>query len=152
MNDKAIVTLIILPFLLAACANLNATPTRDMLPTPDPSLVSGYEPQPDDINLERSWLFLNWDFCSLEITEGYPVQVSVYLGGDLPNPCHALRVAVTPANAAGEINLEVYALVNPEINCIEMLDPFHAKIPLGAYTSGHYSVLVNGGLLGEFEP
>jgi hypothetical protein len=112
---------------------------------------SGYEPQPADANLKRDKVFIELENSSLTIMESFPIQVNANLTGSLSDPCHELRVVVTPANTKNQINLEVYSVVDPSKACITVIEPFSAPIPLGSYTDGHYSVNVNGELLGEFD-
>ena len=114
-------------------------------------MTSGYEPQPSDVNLTRAEVFLELDSSQLIIMESLPIQVNANLNGNLPDPCHMLRVKVTAADAGNRINLEVYTLYNSEAVCTTVLQPFSATIPLGSYSGGHYTVYVNGELLGEFD-
>jgi hypothetical protein len=72
------------------------------------------------------------------------------LNGTLPDPCHELRVVVTPPDASNTINLDVYSVVDTSVACIMVIEPFSATIPLGSYTSGEYIVRVNGEELGTF--
>jgi hypothetical protein len=70
--------------------------------------------------------------------------------GNLPDPCHQLRVVVNPPDENNVINLDVYSLVHPGTACVNVLEPFTANIPLGSY-SGQYTVMVNGERLGLFD-
>jgi hypothetical protein len=136
---------------MAGCSllpSLGQTPT----PSPNPSIPpSGYEPQPGDEKLTRGPVFLELENSSLAIMESYPIQVSAILNGNLPDPCHQLRVVVAPALTEKRINLEVYSLTDSTKVCITVLEPFNATIGLGSFPTGHYSVYVNGELLGEFD-
>jgi hypothetical protein len=112
---------------------------------------SGYEPQPGDKNLKRDPVFLdlaNSRFSPPPATQTF--QVEVILRGNLPDPCHSLRVEVIPPDANNVINLDAYSVVKPGEACITVLKPFTANIPLGSYSNGQYSVTVNGERLGEF--
>jgi hypothetical protein len=111
---------------------------------------SGYEPQPGDKNLTRDSVLLNMEDSQVVINSESPIQVSVQLSGSLSDPCHQLRVVVSLANANHEINLEVYSVYDSSLMCITVIKPFSVNIPLGTYPSGHYTVFVNGELLGEF--
>lgn len=111
---------------------------------------SGYEPQPGDANLKRDQVFLDLEGSSIFIKPSDPTQVEAILNGNLSDPCHELRVVVTPADASKTIKLDVYSLVDPSKACITVLKPFSATIPLGSYISGEYTVLVNGEKLGSF--
>jgi predicted small lipoprotein YifL len=146
------ITISLLILSLAGCSLLpplgtlpSSTPAAPSIPT------SGYEPQLEDDKQKRDQVFLDVENSSVVTMESYPVQVSVVLNGNLSDPCHQLRVVVTPANAQNEINLDIYSVVDPSVACITVLKPFSATIPLGNYAGGHYMVYVNGQLLGEFD-
>ena len=111
---------------------------------------SGYEPQPGDESLKRDRVLLELESSQIVESTAVPTQVKVSLQGNLSDPCHRLRVVVTPPDAQNTINLDVYSLVEPGLACITVLKPFIASIPLGSYTGGHYTVMVNGEKLGEF--
>ncbi len=120
-------------------------------PAPGMLMTTGFEPQPGDVNLTRNEVYLELDSSQLLIMESYPIQVVAILTGNLPDPCHRLRVAVTAADANNHINLDMYSLTSNDTVCTTVLEPFAASIPLGTYAGGHFSVYVNGELLGEFD-
>jgi len=111
---------------------------------------SGYEPQLGDENLKRDPVFLDLQNNQFSIPPSPPFEVQVVLQGNLPDPCHQLRVVVTPPDANNVINLEAYSVVDPAVACITALKPFTANIPLGTYSNGHYTAMVNGEGLGNF--
>lgn len=120
-------------------------------PGPGMLMTTGFEPQPGDASLTRGPVFLELDSSQLSTMESLPIQVVAILSGNLPDPCQRLRVAVTAAGADNRINLEVYSLTTTTEVCTTVLQPFTATIPLGTYTGGHFSVYINGELLGEFD-
>ena len=125
---------------------------RQPTSTPVPPIPpSDYQPQPGDEKLKRDQVFVDLENSELLIMESYPIQVSAMLNGSLSDPCQQLRVVVTPANADNLINLEVYSVYDPGVACITVIEPFSTNVPLGFYSDGHYSVHVNGQLLGEFD-
>lgn len=158
MNSRSLIPLVAL--LLSACAQVSTPaaeppdmvgtspavidPTMDDTPTPPP-----YEPQPGDMNLERNPLTVPEP--ALLLRESFPVQVALDLKGELPTPCHLLRVVVNPANAENEIRLEVYTVVNPQVICTQVVKPFQQTVELGTFPAGHYTVWVNGTLVGDFD-
>lgn len=132
--------------LLAACAPAGPEPT----PTPEtPPLIHPYAPRPGDSELARGDIFL--DSAELLILESYPVQINLVLKGNLPTPCHELRVSAAEADSKNRILVDAYALADPEAVCVQMLQPFEATIPLGSFPAGHYTVWVNGEKIGEFD-
>jgi hypothetical protein len=120
-------------------------------PAPGMVMTTGFEPQPGDASLTRGEVFLELDSSQLIIMESLPIQVTAVIIGNLPDPCHRLRVAVTAADADNRVNLEVYSLVDSAEACTTVLQPFAASIPLGTYSGGQFSVYINGELLGEFD-
>jgi hypothetical protein len=119
--------------------------------TPVPSIpASGYEPQAGDEKLKRGQVFLDLANSNFTIPGSPPFDVQANVRGNLPDPCHQLRVVVTPSNVDHVINLEAYSVVDPAVACITVLKPFTANIPLGRYTDGDYTVMVNGERLGLF--
>ena len=113
--------------------------------------VSGYEPQPGDEKLKRDPVTLDLTTSQLVVTVSEPPQATAILAGSMPDPCHSLRAVVTPAASSNSINIEVYSLVDPTTACITVIKPFTASIPLGSYSNGRYTVMVNGARLGQFD-
>jgi len=137
---------------------VNPTPVDPAYPapgTPSPSEPaippSGYEPQPGDDQLLAVELLLELESSDVTVVAYDPSQAFVHLRGNLPDPCHQLRVVVAPPDARNTINLKVYAVVDTSTACITVIEPFEATIPLGSYASGHYVVVVNDVKLGEFD-
>ena len=111
---------------------------------------SGFEPQTGDATLTRDDVFFDLPTSQVVISLAQPVKAEAILSGNLPDPCHYLRVVVTPADANNVISLEVYSVVDTRTACTTVLQPFSARIPLGSYSSGDYKVTVNGEPLGQF--
>lgn len=151
---------ILLLFLMfaAACAPLPGntagpdtavtSPPEDAMPTNEPH-ANPFSPKPGDKNLTRGNVFINE--ASLVIRESYPPQVSLSIGGDLPTPCHQLRVEITSPDQENKIMVEAYSVVNPDMACTQVIKPFQEYIDIGTFPSGHYSVWVNGERAGEFD-
>ena len=141
--------IIVLILSLAGCALI---PDQPPSLTPTPAIPpSGYEPQPGDAKLRRDKVFLDVENSRLVVGDEPPVKARLTLIGNLSDPCHQLRVVVTPANANNEINLDVYSVFDPGVACITVLKPFDATIPLGIYNGGHFTIFVNGDFVGEFD-
>jgi hypothetical protein len=113
--------------------------------------ASGYEPQPGDENLKRDMVNLDMNASQVVVTASEPAQAEAVLSGTMPDPCHNLRVVVTPADTRNTINIDLYSVVDPNTMCITTVDTFNALIPLGSYSSGEYTVNVNGQKLGTFQ-
>lgn len=114
--------------------------------SPEPSQIL---PQPDDAALTREGAFVN--SAELLIRESFPPQVSLVIRGDLPTPCHSLRIAVGEPDPENKIVVDVYTVVDSKRACIQVLKPFEESIDLGTYPTGKYSVWVNGKKAGEFD-
>ncbi|NJD59970.1 MAG: hypothetical protein C3F13_04365 [Anaerolineales bacterium] len=111
---------------------------------------TGYEPQSGDKKLSRDQVYLDLDQCQVIIHAGKPAQVWVSLVGRLSDPCHLLRIIVSPLSSGNEINLEVYSLFDPGQACIMVIKEFSIEFPLGNYPPGKYTVLVNDEQIGAF--
>jgi hypothetical protein len=113
----------------------------------DPS----YLPQTADASLTAGNAYPDLQSSELLVLESYPVQINLVLRGELPTPCHQLRIQLTSPDAQNRIEVRVYSVVDPDQMCIQVLDPFEATVSLGSFPSGTYVVLVNGEYLGEFD-
>lgn len=157
---RALVILAFTTVILAACSGpLPATdppviatppimvePTQRSLPRP---INNAYLPQPGDSNFSRGNVFI--ENSDVLVMESFPVQIAWVLSGDLPTPCNQLRVVANPPDEGNRIQVEVYSVIDPAETCIQALEPFEANIGLGSFPSGHYSVWVNGEMVGEFD-
>lgn len=117
--------------------------------SPTGPLDTPYDPQPGDSNLIRGEAFIQE--MDLLIRESFPPQIALTLNGELPTSCHQLRVQVHEPDNENRINVDVYSVVNPDLVCIQVVEPFEATIDLGTFPTGHYSVWVNEELAGEFD-
>lgn len=115
----------------------------DPLPPPQNSL----DPKPGDGNLVRGPVYLRE--TQIYVLESYPMQVRLELKGDLPTPCHQLRAGVSEPDSQDRIHVELYSLVEPDLACIQVLEPFEVTVSLGSFTGGSYTVWVNGEQLEE---
>ena len=156
------VVLLLLLFA-AACAPIPQAPAEPSPLPPDTAVtsppvgnittnepyVNPFSPKPDDSKLTRGNVFLSES--SLVIRESYPPQISLALRGELPTPCHQLRVQVSAPNEDNRLLLDVYSVVDADLACIQVLEPFEEFIDMGTFASGHYSVWINGEMIGEFD-
>jgi len=114
----------------------------------EPPQASPLEPLPDEASMSRGEVSITSQ--ELLIMESYPLQVVLLIEGTLPTPCHRLRVEVSEPDIQNFIAVEAYSLVDPDQNCIQVLEPFDENIPLGSYPDGSYTVTLNGEEVGEF--
>jgi hypothetical protein len=69
-----------------------------------------------------------------------------------PTPCHQLRVAVASPNAENRIDVTAYGLTSNEPCTQEAISTsLPASLDLGTLPAGHYSVWLNGAMVGEFD-
>lgn len=71
-------------------------------------------------------------------------QVTLLLRGNLPTPCHQLRVLISKADAEKKIFIDVFSVVDPESVCVQVLAPFEEEVPLGAFAVEEYTFWVDG--------
>jgi hypothetical protein len=62
-----------------------------------------------------------------------------------------LRAILNPPDEENKIVVEAYSVVNPDVICTQVLQPFEESMDLGTYPSGHYTVWINGEMAGEFD-
>jgi hypothetical protein len=118
---------------LASCApgRINAPPSEESKP-----------PAQGVVSIEKAQILL---------LESFPVQVQLQLEGYKPTPCHTLQWGVSEPDSQGRIDVEVRAGIESELLCIQVVERFEVRIPLGDYTEGAFSVWVNGEQVGAFE-
>ncbi len=81
---------------------------------------------------------------------GTPPQPVLSLVGNLPTPCHELQVRISEPDAAKRLFVEVFSLVDPNQNCIQVLHPFEEQILIENLPAGDYSVWLDGKEIGSF--
>ena len=137
---------------LSACSTFPATPSPDTPVnnlTPLPPSDAPYEPQPGDDALTRGPAFV--ETTDILVLESFPLQFQLSLSGNLPTPCHALRIVVDKPDANSNIAVDVYSVVDPNAICLQVLQGFQASVSLGSFPAGHYTITVNGEVAGEFD-
>jgi hypothetical protein len=158
MNLQRLLIFLLMTLLAVSCApQIEPTPGPDSPVTSPPGdsmstnepVTNPFAPQPGDIDLTRGNAYVNE--ASLVIRESFPPQISLTLTGDLPTPCNQLRVAVSAPDPENKIVVDVYSVVDADQACVQVLEPFAESIDLGTFSTGHYTVWVNGELAGEFD-
>jgi hypothetical protein len=149
--SKLMTALLATMILLTACAATPDTPVDDnpaVQPTKEPLLMPDL-PVLDGPNANRESIFI--EEKGLLIRESFPPQIALGLSGNLPTPCHQLQADIDPPDAENKINIDVYSVADPAKLCTQVLQPFSETLELGTFPSGHYSVWLNGELVGEFD-
>ena len=156
-------TIMLLMILISSCAPApEALSTATALP-PDTAVTSPpggtmpaneapanpLAPKPGDEKLTHGNVFI--EESGLMIRESFPPQISLAFSGNLPTPCHELRAVVSEPDEENKISADVYSLVDPDMICTQVLKPFQANMDLGTFPTGHYTVWINGVIVGEFD-
>lgn len=145
---KKILITFLLSVIVTACSSAANTPTSISTDPPNADL-GDYAPKPGDSARTRGLVFL--DSTDLLTMESFPLQFSLGLKGSLPTPCHQLRISSNLPDSQNQIHLDIYSVVDPNMVCAEVLEPFEINFPLGSYASGHYILFVNGTQVAEFD-
>ena len=150
---------LLLGLLLSACgAAQPEQPTRPPDPvlvvTPLPDQPVGSSPSSTPVPstggaMRQGPIYV--DEVELVMLESFPVQVRLILRGSLPNPCSSFAWEVEEPDSEGRIAVQAYSLQEPDLACIQVLEPMEESIPLGAFTRGNFSVWLNGERVSEFE-
>ncbi len=138
------------PTLIQTPIGSDDTVVSPAYPAPGDAYLSPMKPLPGDNQMIRGNVFIEGK--DLLVLESFPPQFVLHLTGALPTPCHQLRAEVSEPDEQNIIKVDVYSITDPDQICIQVLEPFEKDIPLGSFTSGKYSVLVNGEKVGEISP
>jgi hypothetical protein len=90
------------------------------------------------------------DHSEIILKESGPVQAELVIVGNLPSPCHQLRVIAPEPDSTGHIMVQVYSVTDPEKTCAQVLEPFTAVVPLGTVSEGAFTISINNEMTGEF--
>ncbi len=162
---RSMVALTLMTTIVVACGSLSKSPGEGEPTEPQSSFphkatqIATSLPQagtPLETVLDsgvfiRDPVFMEPDSSRILILEGYPVQVMLELEGFLPTPCHRLQVEVAELDEENRIYVEAYSLTDPSIDCIQILKDFSESVLLGKFTTGSYTVWLNGENVGEFD-
>ena len=90
----------------------------------------------------------------LLIMESYPIQVALWVEGDLPTPCHEFRYQYEIQDFGETVRLDVvtFSYADSAAACAQVLQPFEHRIDFDLSTGpeGDYEVYLDGELVGEF--
>src|SRR5512146_2158685 len=131
--------------LMTACAPKAAAATAVL------KFDNPYAPQPGDSDLMAGDIKI--DSASVSFAESQPPQVMVNFAYFQPTPCYQLRVVAEDPNAQNEINIKAYAVAEKDKPCtlMALATPLQASLNLGSLPKGHYTILLNGDQIGEFD-
>ncbi|NPA93704.1 MAG: hypothetical protein GXO56_08510, partial [Chloroflexi bacterium] len=101
-----------------------ATSEMEPMPVPTNDTWQDLAPQPKDAELPRTKVFAVK--AETTVQDG---EVWLHLQGQLPTPCHRLRVEVT--REEDTLLVHVYAVLpDPNAMCIQTLKPFNVQLRL----------------------
>jgi len=114
------------------------------------SIAEAYPAAEGDENLAAG--NFNFEKAGLVGSTTKPGYTDVVVTGNLPTPCHQLRVKVTPPDNTNKIVVTVYTVAEKDKICTQQTMPFQGTVAtLGGYPAGKYTVVVNDQPSGEFE-
>ena len=143
--------LVVFIFLLSACIAVpTVEPTATVyVPYRIASDENPYAPEIGDVGLQIGGVTIT----AVSLSEKYeftPPRAMLNILGYMPSVCNELRVNIQPPDKNFRVYVEVYSLINTNINCDNVFQQFEANILLGTYSSGRYTVWINDGLVGDF--
>lgn len=87
--------------------------------------------------------------ADLRIAESYPIQVSLWVEGDKPTPCH--EVFWTVDDDGETISIQMISQIAADQQCTQVIEPFMISVPLGSWAGESRSVELNGEVVGSFD-
>lgn len=139
-----------LTLLVSACF---AQPTIESTPTIAAPLVikqeeNPYAPRLEDVSMREAGVILTSLDLS-ELPDTTPLRSELTILGSMPSVCNELRIKVNPPDDSYQIFIEIYSIVNPDVNCENVFQQFETSILLGEYSAGQYTIWVNGSFVGD---
>lgn len=130
------------------------------IPTPTPTPTSAppyritpdknpFEPQLEDVSRQVATVIIT----SVVFSEQYeynPPRAAIRFVGNMPSVCNELRIDISEPDKEYNVFIEVYSLINPDVQCDNVFQQFEASVLMGTYSPGRYYVWVNGALAGDF--
>lgn len=137
--------------LISACSIIptvepTETPASPYRITPDENI---YAPRTEDLGKQIAGVTIT----AVSLSEKYeysPPRAMLNILGYMPSVCNELRVQINPPDENYRVFIEVYSLINPNINCENVFQQFEANILFGYYSKGRYTVWINDNLVGDF--
>jgi len=140
----------VIPQVLPATQAQEPAPQEAPQQPPAAQGINPYAPQPGDEALVRGDVII--DGASLTRMDLTPPQMLLNFSYIPPTPCHQLRVEVAPPNAENRIDITAYGLATDQPCGQEAIaTSLPASLDLGTFPAGHYSVWLNGTMVGEFD-
>ena len=145
------ITLPLVALILVTACGGAGSPANDLALPPDTvptdTLPPETVPAPGEALPPTGPFFV--EEASFRVAESFPIQVFLDVAGNQPTPCD--EASWTVERVAGTVQVELYTVANPAATCMAVLQPVDLVIPLGAFESGTWTVLLNGEDIGTFE-
>ncbi|NWF65222.1 MAG: hypothetical protein HXY38_13060 [Chloroflexi bacterium] len=146
----------LLAFFIALLLLTSCAPAPTAEPTPSATLPyrispdeNPFAPQIEDIGRQAAVVTIT----AVNLSERYefsPPRSAIRFVGYMPSVCNELRIEIAPPDEQYRVFINIYSLINPDVQCDNVFQQFEAGILLGTYSPGRYSVWVNGSLVGDF--
>jgi hypothetical protein len=132
--------------LLSACQSPKSAPSSNTQPRVKTVVLNPYSPKPADSKLTRG---------SVEIQHAAIIGLAgkaastLAIEGNLPTPCHELRLQIPDSpDARRVLRIEAWSVSDPAQMCAQMLQPFSAQIELPAKNE-EFTIMLNGQKVGR---
>ena len=122
--------------------------TASNLDLSDAIMLAEFAAVSSDQDLQTSSVFV--EYSELILKDSDPVQVDLVIVGELPSPCHQLRVVALEPDNTGFIKVQAYSVSDPENECVQVVEPFIAVVTLGSFSEGTFTLSINNEMNGEF--
>ena len=135
---------ILIALLFTACGSNGAG--APVFPGDNP-----YAPRAGDGGMQRDDVTI--DSSSFSLAKSQPPQVVLTFAYFPPTPCHQLRVEVSGPDGQNQIDVTAYSVTEKDKPCalMALATPLNASLNLGSFPGGHYTLLLNGAVVGEFD-
>ncbi|PWH16639.1 MAG: hypothetical protein DDG60_03925 [Anaerolineae bacterium] len=116
---------------------------------PPADFENPYAPQPDDVKLQSGPAYV--ENYELQTVSTLPPEYRLVLSGNLPTPCHALRIQLAAPDAQNNLRITVYSVADPNMMCTQVLEPFQAELPIRNLIPGRYKLWLNDQEIAEID-
>ena len=140
MSSKIEAVLFAYIFLLS-CNGRRSAPYTNNQPTAKIVVPNPYSPKPADSKLARGSVEIQHAAVA---TLAAKTASTLAIEGNLPTPCHELRLQIPDSpDAQRVLRIEAWSVSDPAQMCAQMLQPFSAQIELPAKSEA-FTITLNG--------
>ncbi len=110
---------------------------------------NAYAPRTGDLGMQIAGVTIT----SVNLSERFdftPPRALLGVIGYMPSVCNELRIEVNLPDEDYRVFVEIYSLINPDIECENVFQQFEAGVLFGMYSAGRYSVWINDDRVGDF--